>query len=115
MTVEEKLEMYKGKKAFIDSISRVFEENNTNSSVVSVNYEVYHKEVVRDENTYQSYREFVVVNYVGGGKSVKTVSGNSNTANFRVIGTMLDGGYYDEVQDYNSLIECGYELLDLTY
>lgn len=113
MTMEEKIQMYKGKKAFINNISKVFEAGNTNSTVVSINYEVYHKEVVRDENTYQSYREFVIVNYFGGGKSVKTVSGNSNTANFRVIGTMLDSGYYDEIPDYNSLMECGYKPVDL--
>jgi hypothetical protein len=114
MTITEKIEMYKGKKAFIKDISKAFENRSVSSSVETIDYEVYHKTIVREENTYDSYVEFVIVRFIGGGKSVKVVSGNSNTANFRVLGPMLDGGYYDENSYYDSMPETGYELISLT-
>lgn len=114
MTITEKIEMYKNKKAFIKDISKAFEGKPTKSSVEQLDYEVYHKEVARDENIYQHYVEFVIVRFVGGGKSVKVVSGNSNTANFTVIGPMLNGGYYDENPYYDSMLDTGYDLVVLT-
>jgi len=108
MTMEEKLEMYKEKKAFIDGLNNVFETRPKGSSVVNINYEVYTKEIARDENIYRSIIEFVVLTFTGGGKSAKVVSGNSNTANFRVIGTMLDGGHYEENMYYKSVLESDY-------
>lgn len=111
MTMTEKIEMYKGKRAFIKNISNAFEGKPVNSSVERIDYEVYHKEVVRDDITYQHYIEFVIVRFIGGGKSVKVVSGNSNTANFRVLGPMLDGGYYDENPYYDSMLENGYDII----
>jgi hypothetical protein len=111
MTIAEKLEMYNGKKAFVKSISKVFQDNPKYHSVVSVDYEVYQKEIARDENIYREIVEFVIVRYIGGGKCVKLVTGNSNTANFQVIGTLLNGGYYEENMRYDSLLESGYELV----
>lgn len=113
MTTAEKIKMYQGKKAFIKDISNAFEGKSVNSSVERIDYEVYHKEVIRDDITYQHYVEFVIVRFVGGSKSVKVVSGNSNTANFRAIGPILDGGYYDENPYYDSMIETGYEIVQL--
>jgi hypothetical protein len=54
-----------------------------------------------------------VVKFIGGGKCVRFVSGNSNTANFRVIGEMLDGGYYDEIPTYNGLKDKGFKYVIL--
>lgn len=108
MTIEEKLEMYAGKKAFIDCVSKAFEKNLSKSSVTSIEYEVYHRKVTINNEERDHYVEYVVVNFVGGGKCVRFVNGNSNTANFRAIGSMLDGGYYDEIPDYGSLSERGY-------
>jgi hypothetical protein len=117
MTFEEKTEMYKNKKAFVDGISKVFETNFVGASVSSVDYEVYKKDfnVVIDgiEEVRTGYAEYIIVNYIGGGKSVKRVNGNSNTANFRAIGTMLDGGYYAEMKEYSELTEEGWELIPL--
>ena len=45
MTVAEKIEMYKGKKAFIKDVSKVFEAGHKGSSVASVDYEVYIKDI----------------------------------------------------------------------
>lgn len=114
MTMEEKIKMYRGKKAFIDGLSRVFEAKPAGSAVETIEYEVYHKVVARDENTYHHYVEFVVITFIGGGKSAKVVTGNSNTANFRVLGPMLDGGHYEENSYYDSMIETGYELVQLS-
>ena len=52
-----------------------------------------------------NYVEYVVVNYIGGGKCVRFVSGVSYSVRFRVFGSLLEGGYYVEVLDYNSLKE----------
>lgn len=113
MTMEEKINMYRGKKAFIDGLSAVFEKKPAGSAIERIDYEVYQKEIARDENIYREIVEFVIVRFFGGGKSVKVVTGNSNTANFRVIGPMLDGGYYDENFRYDSMIENDYELIEL--
>ena len=113
MTTAEKLAMYANKKAFIETISKAFEKNLSKSSVTSIEYEVYHRKVTINGEERDHYVEYVVVNYVGGGKCVRFVSGNSNTANFRVIGSLLEGGYYDEVQDYNSLKEKGFSYVIL--
>jgi hypothetical protein len=113
MTKQEKIAMYNEKRAFVKNISKVFETKPAGSSVESLDYEVYEKEIARDENIYREIVEFVIVHFFGGGKSVKVVTGNSNTANFRVLGTMLNGGYYDENLRYDSMIENGYELVEL--
>lgn len=113
MTMEEKIKMYKEKKAFIDNLSRVFETKPKGSVVETIEYEIYTKEIAYDENVRKHIVEFIVITFVGGGKSVKVVSGNSNTANFRVIGSMLDGGYYADNSYYESMIETGYERIEL--
>lgn len=113
MTMEEKIKMYKEKKAFITRLSEVFETRPAGSVVESIKYEVYTKEVTRQDVVYTHCVEFVIITFIGGGKSAKVVSGNSNTANFRVLGPMLDGGHYEENPYYDSMIETGYELVEL--
>ena len=110
MTTVEKLAMYKEKRAFIKSLNKAFEMRPAGSTVESIDYEVYSIEL---QDGVIHYKEFVIVNFYGGGKSVKTVNGNSNTANFRALGTMLDGGYYDEMYSYETLTDIGYELVEL--
>lgn len=113
MTIAEKLEMYANKKAFIDNVSKAFAKNLSKSSVTSLEYEVYHRKVTVNGEERDHYVEYVVVNFIGGGKCVRFVSGNSNTANFRVIGEMLDGGYYDEIPTYNGLKDNGFKYVIL--
>lgn len=110
MTISEKLVMYKEKKDFVENISKVFQTGPKGSNVASVKYEVYRKDT--EDTTF--FVEYVIVTFFGGGYSVKCVNGNSNTANFRAIGSMLDGGYYDEVRDYQELKNIGYEKVNLT-
>lgn len=103
MTVEEKLNMYKGKKMFVDALNTAFQLPAKNHSVVAVEYEVYKRYIEERDDWY--FCEFLVVTFDGGGISVRSANGNSNTANFREIGKLLDGGYYDEVEYYKSLVE----------
>ena len=105
MTITEKIEMYKRKKAFIDNVSKAFESCSVGTGVQSVDYEVYRKEISED-TTY--FVEYLVVTFSGGGKSVRCANGNSHNANFRELGELLDGGYYDEVRDYEQILDRGF-------
>ena len=110
MTMEEKIEMYKEKNRFIERLSEALRAGTWGSSVEEIVYEVYTKQF---SDRLSETREYLIVHFIGGGKSPKFVSGNSNIANFRVLGTMIDGGYYDEVREYEGLKENGYERLPL--
>ena len=115
MTFEEKLEMFKEKRTFVKNISKAFERGVKGSTVDSVDYVVFKKDL---PNGACSYAEYVVVTFRGGAQSAKTVSGNSNTANLRAIASIVDGGYYEEMQTFNSLMEesksgAGYILMNL--
>lgn len=111
MTITEKLEMYKGKKAFIKNVSKAFEATPRISSVTSIDYEVYRKEI-NEDTTY--FAEYIIVNFFGGGKSVRLVNGNSCTANFREIGKLLDGGYYEENRQYETLEDNGFTFVSIS-
>ena len=106
MTIEEKIEMYKGKKAFVDNISKAFEASQS-SSVIRIEYEVYYKEM-QGEPVFQ---EFLVVTLDNYTKSVRNANGNSNTANLREISVLADGGYYDELDYYDSIVNNGFSLV----
>ena len=110
MTIAEKIEMYKGKKAFVKNVSKAFEVTPRVSSVTSVDYEVYEKKI-NEATTY--FAEYIIVNFSGGGKSVRLVNGNSCTANFREIGKLLDGGYYEENRQYETLEDDGFTFVSL--
>lgn len=108
MTITEKLEMFKEKRNFIKNISKAFEAKPKGSSVQSVDYEVYRRD---DAGDHIYFREYLVVIFFGGGKSVKNISGNSNTANLRALGSIVDGGYYDEIQDYEMVQTLGEKVI----
>lgn len=109
MTIEEKLEMYRGKRHFITDIASAFAANKKNHTVSDITYEVYQKEW----NGQPYFCEWIIVHFVGGGKSPRRVTGNSSICNFRVIGELIYGGYYDEVDDYKKLSENDYVKVEL--
>lgn len=109
MTITEKIEMYKRKKAFVDDISTVLGTHSHRMGIMYVDYEVYRK---TDDNR-DYFVEFVVVVYDGGGQAVRCVNGNSNYANYVEIGKLLDGGYYDEIPRYRALTEEGFTKINL--
>ena len=110
MILAESIEMYLDKKQFIENINEAFQIAPGCPTVEGVSYEVYTKGTGEDSF---SIREWVIVHFVGGGRSVKQVTGNSNIANFKVIGGMLVGGYYTEVYTYQKQIDDGYTKVDL--
>ena len=110
MTLEEKLKMYKEKERFIEALSGAFQTTKHNSSVEGFGYEVYTKQF---SDRISETREWVVVYYQGGAKSMKIVTGNSSAANFVVIGSMLHGGCYEQVRMYDCQKAEGFERIDL--
>lgn len=110
MTEAEKFEMYLEKKRFIENVNEVFQMDPRCPSVEGVHYEVYTRDY--GEGRIDT-REWIIIHFTGGGKSVRIVSGNSNIANFKVIGSMLAGGYYSEVQTYQEQLDNGYVKVEL--
>ena len=110
MTLEEKLKMYREKQKFVENISGVFQVAPGCPSVEGVTYEVYTKQF---SDRLSETREWIIVYYTGGGGAMKIVSGNSNAANFVVIGSMLQGGCYEQVRMYQEQEEQGYRRVDL--
>ena len=109
MTTEQKMMMYKEKKAFIKNISKAFEVGPRGCTVTSIDYEVYRHASM----TGYVYEEYIIVNFDGGAKCVRVANGNGNMANFREIGKLIDGGYYDEINMYENLTKFGFELVNL--
>ena len=114
MTTEVKLNMFKEKKMFIDGLNAAFQITPKKHSIMDVKYEVYSK-VINNEyvTNHVYYQEFLVVTFDGGAISVRNVNGNSCTANFRELGKLLDGGYYEEVELYKAFESNGFEKVEL--
>ena len=49
---------------------------------------------------YDGKREFLIITYVGGGRTIKLCTGNSYSAIASEIANHLDNGYYDQVEFY---------------
>lgn len=111
MIVEERLKMYREKKNFVYDVSRAFIKNPTGHSVDGIIYKVLFREV--DDITI-SFSEWLTVQYKGGAEAHRCVSWNSNSANFRNIAEMIDGGCYEQNPDYERLLKNGWKELDLT-
>lgn len=109
MTIEEKLKMYREKRQFIYDISAAFIRNPKGHSVASTVYEVWFQETERGPY----FSEWLIVRYDGGGWASRIVSGNSNSANFENIASMINGGYYAEKNSYEALPDRGWKKLDL--
>ena len=109
MTIAEKIEMYREKNRFVEGLSLIFQGKPKGTSIEKITYEVYRKDI--NNGTY--FYEWLVVHYEGGGYSPRTVNGNSNSSNFRVVGDLLDRGYYEELPYYEKMEEAGYERVGL--
>ena len=109
MTIEEKLKMYREKRQFIYEVSMAFIKVPKGHSVDGVVYEVFFREA--DWGT--EIAEWLTVQYRGGAEVHRVISGNSNSANFEVIASMIYGGCYDQNQSYDLLASRGFKKLDL--
>lgn len=52
--------------------------------------------------------EYLKITFFGGSCTFRRANVNSNAANFREIGKLLDGGYYSELDDVAELQRKGY-------
>lgn len=105
MTIAEKIKMYKEKEAFVYGLAMAFIKVPKGHTVENIIYEVYQKEI----NGNTCFYEWIIVHFRGGAIAPITVNGNSNLANYRAIGNLIDGGYYNEVPYYLKMEEAGYE------
>jgi hypothetical protein len=110
MTVEEKMAMWAEKKRFVDGINAVFQTRPAGSSVSEIKYEVYQTNFQGETK----YAEWLTVCYDGGAFSPAIVTGNSNIANYEVIGDSLLHGNYELVKTYESLASRGWEQIELS-
>ena len=113
MNTQERIEMYTEKKQFIENLNEVFAIAPGCPSVEGISYEVYQKDLTGTFEGITDYREWVIVHYTGGGKAMQITTGNNNAANFRTVGSMLQGGHYDQVQFYEDQLEAGYSKVEL--
>lgn len=110
MILEDRMLMYLDKKSFIENLNESFQIAPGCPSVEGVSYELYTKDYGAGR---VDEREWVIVHFYGGGKSVRLATGNSNIANFRIVGEMLAGGYYAENATYQKQVEDGYSQVEL--
>jgi hypothetical protein len=111
MSIEEKLKMYREKSGFIADIDKLFTHNSKGHSIRGISYEVWHKE---HEKFGHEFVEWIIVTYSGGAKSYIKATANSNMANYRAIGEVLDHGNYSEVDTYRERqVELGYKKVNL--
>ncbi len=109
MTIEEKLRMYREKRQFAYELGMTFVKVPKGHAITDIYYEVFFKEA----EDYTDVTEWLTIEYVGGGKAHRCVSGNSNAANFEVVATVIYGGHYDQNLTYANLADRGYKKLDL--
>ncbi len=80
---------YLNKKVnFVHSISKAITKVQDN--VESIDY------IVLRNKDFDCVSEYLVINYKGGAKTVRTCTGNSCSAIFIEISKYLNSGYYDE-------------------
>lgn len=109
MTFEEKVKMWSEKKVFINALDTVFKMKPTGSTIEKIEYEVYQKEI----GGKMRYEEWLILHFEGGAMLATLSTGSSNIANLRTIAGYLSGGYYEEVRTYRSLLETGWEPVEL--
>ena len=109
MTTEEKLRMYREKRQFIHDISMAFIKNPKGHSVDGIIYTVLFKE--DDLGTH--FSEWLTMQFMGGAEAHQLITCNSNSANFRAVAGMIEGGCYEQNPDYERLLSLGWKKLDL--
>ena len=109
MTDQQRIAMYRKKKAFVDNISKALELSDT--TVNKVSYEVWTR--YNERFNMNVYYEFIVVEFIGGAESHRNVSGTSHSGIFQEIGKLINGGYYEEKGYYESFAEEGFTKVEL--
>ena len=86
------------KVKFVNDLNKVIPIYKT--GIKKIEYRVFkcnHRTEEFDDQVY--YQEYLVVTYDGGAIDVRSCNGDSFAAIFEELTKMLDGVYYDEVQD----------------
>ncbi len=89
-------EELQGKINFVKDLSDAI--TNNLKSIKNISYEVFKNQ------KYNYHQEYLKIDYDGGAFAIRNCNGNSKTAIFEEINKLLNGGYYDEVSDYNRLL-----------
>ena len=87
----------KKKVQFVKEISGIIVKVQTN--ITSISYEVY-----QSKKNPKWITEFLMINYVGGARTIRNCTGNSCSAIYTEIGKFLNNGYYDEAQYYDDIV-----------
>ena len=86
------------KVKFVNDLNKVIPIYKT--GIKKIEYKVFkcnHRTEEFGDQVY--YQEYLVVTYDGGAIDVRSCNGDSFAAIFEELAKMLDGVYYDEVQD----------------
>ena len=86
------------KVKFVNDLNKVIPIYKT--GIKKIEYRVFkydHRTEEFDDQVY--YQEYLVITYDGGAIDVRSCNGDSFAAIFEELTKMLDGVYYDEVQD----------------
>lgn len=98
MTNLDRKDRLQSKVQFVNKLSEAITASNGIPGISRVEYAV-----LEYPDRPNCVEEFAVVTFVGGAKSVRCCTGNSNLANFEEISKLLDGGYYREVEWFDKL------------
>lgn len=103
MTKEERISYLTEKANAINEVGTVVAKYQRN--VENIHYEVYGAEVEGyDGNPVYATNEFLVIEYNGGAKTIRSCNANSFSANFMEIARYLDSGYYNEKDYYDEVV-----------
>ena len=98
MTINDKIQMYKEKVAFVSKISDAMtQDTRPIKNVDKVDY------IIFNHIANPWVEEFVVVTFKGGAISVRTCSGTNCSGILTAVAKLIDGGYYDEVDHFEKL------------
>ena len=87
----------KTKKEFVEELGKTISKVQKN--ITSIEYVILYNKL------YESFTEYLVINYVGGAKTVRCCTGNSCSAIFEEIAKYLNNGYYNEVGYLKDLLK----------
>lgn len=96
---DESTKEYCEKHAFVESLGDCL--CKANKSLEGCSYELFAK----DAPNGLAFQEYLVLRFKGGAISCRNANINSNMANLREISNLVDGGYYEEVENYRRTSE----------
>lgn len=87
----------KTKKEFVEELGKTL--SRVQKNIASMEYLILYNKL------YECPVEYLIINYVGGAKTVRCCTGNSCSAIFEEVAKYLNHGYYDEVEYLEDLLK----------